>query len=362
MSDFLKSVKEKVRLARRVLLKYLRDNSLTRLVSLLNRFANGMKIYLSEGYTPPISYYAMRELYAYTDGHLNNLVAFCFKLYYSSYKIMDYNGIIGDLDQNDIGKISKQVRRDGYAILPMKLSESVVSDIFDFTSTIPCFPDSSFPGRLISFRDVYNHNSISSFENPTYPINSQLLLEHESIQDIVFDESLLILAQTYLGCKPILDLFACWWSVPLDREPEFGSAQFYHYDMDRLKFIKFFFYLTDVTPVNGPHCYVKGSHHFKPKALRPDGRKTDEQIHHYYTKEKCIEICGDLGTIIMADTSGFHKGKAVETGYRLILQLEYSVSLFGADYERIHISRCGNKARKMINAYPEAYILFSCNY
>ncbi|APB34913.1 hypothetical protein GlitD10_2572 [Gloeomargarita lithophora Alchichica-D10] len=361
MSNLFKVGKEKIRLVRRILLKWLRDNSLTRLISLLNRFANGMKTYLSEGHTPPVSYYAMRELYAYTDGHLNNLMALCFELYYSSYKIINYKGILGDLDRNQIGKISKQTEKDGYSILPVKLPESVVSDILDFAATIPCFSDSSYPEKLISFREAYSHDSVNSFENPTYWINNQSLLEHQPVQDIVFDETFLLLAQVYLGCKPILCLVSCWWSVPLNREPEFGSAQFYHYDMGRLKCVRFFFYLTDVTSKNGSHCYVKSSHRSKPKVLRPDGRKTDNEISQHYSEEQCVEICGEAGTIIMQDPSGFHKGKALEAGYRLILQLVYSVSLFGSDYERIHISMCKDKSKKMMRAYPETYTLFSHN-
>ena len=51
--------------------------------------------------------------------------------------------------------------------------------------------------------------------------------------------------------------------------------------------------------------------------------------------ERITEITGPRGTIIAADTCGLHKGKLVERGSRLILQLEFTNSLFGAPYERM---------------------------
>ncbi len=43
-----------------------------------------------------------------------------------------------------------------------------------------------------------------------------------------------------------------------------------------------------------------------------------------------IEFAAPRGTIIAEDTRGFHKGKHVERGDRLVLQIQFSNSLFGA--------------------------------
>lgn len=356
----LKSIKEKIRSARRILLKWLKENSLTKFTVLIRRLIDGIKTYHMTGYTPPVSYYAMRELYGKTNGRINALLATYFRLRYQQYRFnSNYDGIFSNLSKSQLIDISCQIEKDGCYVFPGKLPKAKVSEIYDFVSEIPCFPDPSSSEKLISFNNFTASYPEHFFDNPTYSINTELLLQNPAVQDVIFDESILLLAQAYLGCKPILDIVACMWSVQLDGEPNFGSAQFYHYDMNRLKFIKFFFYLTDVTPKNGPHCYVKRSHRYKPKSLCADSRKTDEQIYQYYSDDQCIEICGDAGTIIAADTSGFHKGKAIESNYRLILDMEYSISLFGADYEKIHLSGTRDTIKNMIRTYPETYTIFS---
>ena len=63
--------------------------------------------------------------------------------------------------------------------------------------------------------------------------------------------------------------------------------------------------------------------------MRKDGKITDEEIHKEYKKGDLMEITGKSGTILAVDTSGFHKGKNLTQGDRLLLQFEYTNSLFG---------------------------------
>ena len=101
--------------------------------------------------------------------------------------------------------------------------------------------------------------------------------------------------------------------------------------MDRIKFLKVFFYLTDVDADTGSHCYVPASHRRKPAALLRDGRYSDEEITRHYGSTP-VEITGRRGTILLADTRGIHKGKPLARGERLILQFELAPSLFGQYY------------------------------
>jgi len=142
-------------------------------------------------------------------------------------------------------------------------------------------------------------------------------------------------AHWFLRCDPILDVVAMWWSRPYHGKASSEAAQLYHFDMDRIKFIKFFFYLTDVTSRSGPHCYIRGSSKRKPAAILRDGRIPDEEIHRYYPAKDFVEICGERGSIIAADTRGWHRGKALTDGERLLLQLEFTNSMFGQNYPKI---------------------------
>ena len=174
----------------------------------------------------------------------------------------------------------------------------------------------------------------------------------------MFDQNLLHIASTYLKTTPILDLVSCWWSIPSNEKGMNQAAQMYHHDMDRFKFLKFFFYITDVHSENGPHCYVQGSHNGVPKNLQKEGRFTDEEISKTFPSSDILEICGKKGTIIAVDTRGLHKGKNLIKGSRLLFQIQFSNSLFGAPQITTPISQFTNIAKKGISTYPYVYKLF----
>lgn len=153
------------------------------------------------------------------------------------------------------------------------------------------------------------------------------------VQRLACDRAVLEIAQHHLGAPPILDFAAFWWNTAFSKVPDSQAAQLYHFDLDRIRWIKFFFYITDVLPENGPHCFIEGSHlpGVIPRALLRKGyeRTVDEEVFRYFPKEREHVFTGKAGTMIAEDTIGLHKGQMVERGHRLILQLQYTSSLFG---------------------------------
>ena len=113
--------------------------------------------------------------------------------------------------------------------------------------------------------------------------------------------------------------------------------------MDRIKWLKIFFYVNDVAPENGPHCYIKYSHKpgNKPKELLKRGYKRipDEDLEKYYKQEDFVELCGEAGSIIAGDTKCWHKGKHLTKGHRLVMQFEYTSSLFGSNYPKLIVNK-----------------------
>ncbi len=108
---------------------------------------------------------------------------------------------------------------------------------------------------------------------------------------------------------------------------------YYHFDMDRPRWLKFFFYLTDVGPENGPHCFIRGSHRTGGIAHelleRGYARLDDADVARHYPSADHISFTGKKGTIIAEDTRGLHKGQHVLHGDRLVFQLELANTLFG---------------------------------
>ena len=93
-----------------------------------------------------------------------------------------------------------------------------------------------------------------------HQFHADKLFQNETVHRVATDPYFFSIAQEYLGFNPVFDVLAMWWSAPMsDPQLQSRAARLYHFDMDRLKFVKFFVYLTDVDTHTGPHCYVRGS-------------------------------------------------------------------------------------------------------
>ena len=154
----------------------------------------------------------------------------------------------------------------------------------------------------------------------------------EEIYKISADPILLAMVQEYLGVPPIFNTPVSFLNSfrPVKTSRELSdTAQLYHHDMHRLKFVKLFIYLTDVTMETGPHVMIPGTHLNRPAPLWKDGRHTDEIIAEHGLEGKETNIVGEAGTIFLVDTSALHKGAHPLSGSRLMAQVQYVNSLFG---------------------------------
>lgn len=158
------------------------------------------------------------------------------------------------------------------------------------------------------------------------------LLNVSQIQNIILNPFLKDTAAEYFEGLPILSAVNMWWSTKFKDTPDNECAQNFHFDMDSLKWLKFFIYITDVNKKNGPHTFVKGSHKINslPYEIRKLGysRIDDNIVVDKFGVENFIEFDKPSGTLIIEDTKGLHKGKNVEEDDRLILQLEFTSSRF----------------------------------
>ena len=199
---------------------------------------------------------------------------------------------------------------------------------------------------------IYNHiiskKGFYNFSNNTKRVKVNLLKPESSmfindadeliksfeIQNLIVNDYILKIAEGYFKSKPIIDHCNSWWSFK-NLNPNKSSAQLWHFDLDRTKWLKIFFYITDCGPKNGPHSFIKKTHlnNSIPYNLRKDGyrRIFDEEIKNYFKENDIAKITGLRGTMIIEDTQGLHKGEMVLKGKRLILQIQLSTALFGTD-------------------------------
>lgn len=163
-----------------------------------------------------------------------------------------------------------------------------------------------------------------------YDISEDDTMVSPEMQDYCSDPALALIAARYLGQPVIQDQTALWWTTTQGSADAAMNAWLFHQDRDRLSFLKFLCYLTDVGPENGPHTVVQGTHRTLPRTLRADGRQTDEAVRAAGLWDRVISLAGPAGTIMAVDTVGLHKGTPPQVDDRCVLQVEYATSLFGA--------------------------------
>ncbi|MEO0650195.1 MAG: phytanoyl-CoA dioxygenase family protein [Planctomycetota bacterium] len=315
--------------------------------SLRDRLAlsRGIRHFERTGETPSRAYRAMRRMYVRTRGRsLADLRARLERPAAPSAP----GGRFAHWDRTTRAQVLDRLERDGCAVLPERLEPEFVARVLRFASETPCrFLRTTTTGAWSDERAPFD---------PTNPASSRYQFEPEQVLacapavELATDPSLAALAEAYLGAAAILDQITLWWSAPGYDQLREAAAQAYHFDLDRPNFLKVFVYVTDVTPDTGPHCYVRGSHRNLIDAVARDGRHTDESIHAAYGPEAELQICGPAGTVLLADTLGFHKGLPPTAGPRLMLQLEFTTSLFGAPLNRVPLERAPEALRASVGA------------
>ncbi len=191
--------------------------------------------------------------------------------------------------------------------------------------------------ELLKGQDYFRqHTNYVSVNDP--------LLNYPSTIKAAFAECLIDIATLYLKCIPAIGSLNLRKSFA-NNLPEFDTLYF-HSDLNSPKFLKFFFYLNDVDENGGPFCYVKGSHKKKFRGWKRKYRWTFEEICTIYGKERIINLTADLGDLIVANTTGFHRGTKVRTNDRVMLTVDYVIQeefggksprfkLLRADYESL---------------------------
>lgn len=230
------------------------------------------------------------------------------------------------VDATEIDAAVASLHKDGFYVFQHVVDRSLTDTIRTYAEQAPCLP------RGVDGPPVTYPRAAPSVGR--YDFDEDVALGCPTVQEFVTDPAMAVIAQRYLGQPVLMDEVAFWWTTNKRAEDANINAQMFHQDRDRLSFLKFFIYLTDVTPDTGPHVYVRGSHRNVPWALRADGRITDEAVQKAGLGHEITELCGPAGTLLAVDTIGLHKGKTPITSDRLALENEFATSLFGMDYER----------------------------
>jgi hypothetical protein len=303
----------------------------------------GYFYYLLFRKTPSYIYQSFVRSFCFTNGlivfflnfltKIENINFFFYKKYFIENKTVFKN--------TNFEEVNKCLKKNGYYILNEKISEVLIDKILNFSRDHICYYHDD-NGKKKS--EYFNENILDEFKSAKYYYDPSEIY-NSFINDLIFDDTLITIAKNYFNTVPYLSNLSMWWSpvrktkISLENEIANQSAQFFHFDLDKIKWLKVFFYITDTDIFSGPHEYVEGSHKLfaKPKELRNLGyeRLPDNLIRKYYSKDKIKKILGLRGTVFVADTSCYHRGSPPLKGHRLLLQIEYASSLFGDNNTKI---------------------------
>jgi len=128
------------------------------------------------------------------------------------------------------------------------------------------------------------------------------------------ENPILQIANAYFGMRTVLRYYNVWHNFPT-RLPA-RDSQLWHRDPGDLYMLKVFVHLSDVDEGAGPFIYAGGTHpkgrvRRRPGSIDPHDRvkrSDDSQMAKVVEPEKWIQGIGPKGTIIFADTRGYHKG------------------------------------------------------
>jgi hypothetical protein len=268
-------------------------------------------------------------------------------------------GALGDLNFQDIQSHAKKLRQDGFVLFPGVLPAAVCDRLMQFAMQTPASV------RRMDHEPETSAERVGLFSADAplgvrYDYDTSVLLNNLDVQALLADRSLISIAQEYLGSRPVVDVLSMWWHTNYHAQPDSQAAQYFHFDMDRIKWLKVFVYLTDVGPDNGPHMFIKGTQRSGeiPATFLRRGyaRLTDDEVFRQYPAERRIQFCAPRGSIIIEDTRGLHKGVNVRGAARLMLQLQFSNSLFGTNSPRSRLGVVRDAAlQSMLQQAPSIY-------
>ena len=141
---------------------------------------------------------------------------------------------------------------------------------------------------------------------------------------------MLDVANTYLDLWSKLEYVDMWYSVPQPEGAERVASQRWHRDFNDRQLVKAFLYLADVDESMGPFEYVPGSAGRGPYASvwpwRPlgDNYPSQEEFAERVPGASIRTFTAPKGTLILCDTSGFHRGGLSTSAARVLATVTYS--------------------------------------
>jgi ectoine hydroxylase-related dioxygenase (phytanoyl-CoA dioxygenase family) len=169
------------------------------------------------------------------------------------------------------------------------------------------------------------------------PQDAQVVVADSPLLRFAASPLLLDTVQESLGCDVRLQSAELWYVVPwMGRDKQWSHS--WHRDPEDVRIVKMFLYISDVDQDSGPFEYVEGSHRDYFNLCQP-GRYMDPANYAHLPASACLRNTGPAGSLLMANTSGIHRG-----GYGTKPRVSVALS---------YVSELGPARRFEIRGVPE---------
>lgn len=154
------------------------------------------------------------------------------------------------------------------------------------------------------------------------------LFNQDEILNIITDSNMIEIVGDYFGTEPYL--YHSNTQILWDRYmgDELKASQLFHYDGEDPIMLKIFFYLTDVSEIDGPFTFIGKTHKFINKIgliyhYGIHGISDSDLPSKVFSNVK--KYVGASGDVIFADTGGFHKRghMSSKSAGRILLSLTF---------------------------------------
>ena len=216
-------------------------------------------------------------------------------------------------------RIVREVKREGIAEAP--LAELFGGVLFGelLVAARAFFDATDFVQKVAAQREGFARADGNKKDFFAYALGSplgkkeSLPLRHPLIR-FALDEALVAIAAGYFGFAPQFASFSLLQTLVSSGGEKAKFSQRWHRDPEDKKIVKVFLYLNDVNAGTGPFSYIKKSHgvgkwrHLYPQVPPFGSYPPDGALEKIIPPEDIAVCTAPAGTLIFADTSGFHRG------------------------------------------------------
>jgi hypothetical protein len=160
------------------------------------------------------------------------------------------------------------------------------------------------------------------------PVEPAVLATDSAWLRFAAGDPLLDVVNSYRGVKTKLVDFDQWYTIPVGEESERHASQQWHRDPEDQHVVKVFLYFSDVDEEGGPFEYVKQSAEGgKYGHLWPWGEThrypPSDELERVIPESDRVLATGPAGTLVICDTSGFHRGGYARSKPRILATHTY---------------------------------------